>query len=305
MHNSKEQEEMFNRKEWISVFVRIDFRGWSIIDIQRQKEKKYDISTSRISNFPSDFMDDDGQFNHWQYCICLIKKILDLSYTDFSKFLKYQSASMEVPLDWLDDLDDLLRFNKSFELMKPYRNRFKLFREAIHDECVLLSTSRPEESIDLSSVTDSVNELKVIFYLERLVERMDKRDDYRAQISFCKESRAKYLQVENANENAVFVRVVDKMLDCRETVVSKEVKMKVWEGTAKALARYHVYNNMIRDAEGRFIVDPCIATEARRICERYCKVNGGFFKFTTIQTEIGKVVRKIKSSIDTGNQNRK
>ena len=57
--------------------------------------------------------------------------------------------------------------------------------------------------------------------------------------------------------------------------------MKVWKGTAKALARHHVYNNMLRDAKGRFIVPPCNATEARRICERYCKVKGGLFKFTT------------------------
>ena len=262
----------------------------------------YDISTNGIPNFSSDFIKADGQFNYWQYCICLIKKILDLSHTDFPKFLKYQSASMKASQDWLHDLDDLLRFNKNFELMKPYRNRFKLFREAIHDECVLLSTTGPEESIDLSSVTDSVKELKVICYLERLLEGMDKVDDYREQISFCKESRAKYLRVENANENAVFVRVIDKMLDCQETVVSKEVKVKVWKGTAKALARYHVYNNMLRDAEGRFIVPPCNATEARRICERYSKVKGGSFKFTTIQSEVGKVVREIKSNIDTGNE---
>ena len=93
MDNSKEWEEMFNRKEWLFVFVRIDFRDWLIVNIQNQKEKIYDISTSGISNFSSDFMKTDGQFNHWQYCICLIKKILDLSYTDFPKFLKYQSAS--------------------------------------------------------------------------------------------------------------------------------------------------------------------------------------------------------------------
>ena len=52
-------------KEWLFVFVWIDFKEWSIVDIQNQKDKLYDISTNGIPNFSSDFIRADGQVNYW------------------------------------------------------------------------------------------------------------------------------------------------------------------------------------------------------------------------------------------------
>ena len=297
---SKEWEELFTRKEWILEFIWINFSSYLIVDIRDGKDKPYDISTRGVSSFTPDFLKDDGQFDNRQYCICLIKTVLELSYTDFPKFLKHQSGLMQSPLHWLCDFDDLLRLNEDFSLMKPSMKRFDLMMEAISDECVLISTARPEKVIDPSSALDSVEEPQVMYhYANKLLKGMEETDNYKNHISICKKHRATYLrEVENANESSVFVRLVDKLLDVRKEVVSKTRAAEVWKGTGKGVVEHHVLNNMPRDVEGRFIGSPCYATEARYICDRYVNKNGKRFKFETMQTEIGKVIRGIRSEID-------
>jgi len=183
---SKEWEELFTRKEWILEFIWINFSSYLIVDIRDGKDKPYDISTRGVS-------------------------------------LKHQSGLMQSPLHWLCDFDDLLRLNEDFSLMKPSMKRFDLMMEAISDECVLISTARPEKVIDPSSALDSVEEPQVMYhYANKLLKGMEETDNYKNHISICKKHRATYLrEVENANESSVFVRLVDKLLDVRKEVVSK------------------------------------------------------------------------------------
>jgi len=300
MLNSKEWEALFTRKEWILEFIWINFRSYFIVDIRDGKDKPYDISSRGVSSFAPDFLKDDGRFDNRQYCICLIKTVLELSYTDFPKFLKYQSGLMQSPLHWLCDFDDLLRLNEDFSLMKPSMKRFDLMMKAISDECVLISTTESEQTIDPPSATDFVEEPQVMYHcVNKLMKGMEETDNYKKHISICKKHRATYLrEVENASESSVFVRLVDKLLDVRIEIVSRTREAEVWKGTGKALVDHHVLNNMPRDETGRFIGPPCYATEARYICDRYVNIKGRRFKFETIQTEVGKVIRGIKSEID-------
>ena len=304
MLNSKEWEELFTRKEWILEFIWINFSSYLIVDIRDGKGKPYDVSTRGVSSFAPDFLKDDGRFDNRQYCICLYKTVLELSYNDFPKFLKHQSGLMQSPLHWLCDFDDLLSLNKDFSLMKPSMKRFDLMLEAISDECVLISTAGPEQTIDPSFAPDSVEEPQVMYrYVKKVLKKMEKTDNYKEQISICRKERKTYLgEVENANESSVFVRLIDKLLDVRKEIVSKTRKAEVWKGNGKALVKYHVLNNMPRDEKGRFIGSTCHATEARYLCDRYLNNKGKRFKFKTMQTEIGKVVRDIKSEIDAEDQ---
>lgn len=271
---SKEWEEMFTRKEWRFEFLWIDFKFHLIVDIRDGEDELYDISTRGVSSFTPDFLKEDGQFDNRQYCICLIKTVFELSSSDFPKFLKHQSKFMESPLDWLKDFNKLLRLNKKFSLMKPYRKRFELMRETISEEIVFNLPTAGKQTTDPS--IDLVEEPEEMYYidedrhyLDKVMEEMEKTDDYRTHISICKKARATYLRkVENASESSDFIRAVDKFLDPREELVSKTPKKEVWKGTGKALAAHHVLNNVPRDNKGRFIVPPCHATEARRIGDR-------------------------------------
>ena len=304
MLNSKEWEELFTRKEWILEFIWINFSSYWIVDIRDGKDKPYDISTRGVSSFAPDFLKDDGQFDNRQYCICLYKTVLELSYNNFPDFLQHQFGSMESPLNWLRDFDELLKINEDFSLMKPSMKRFELMRKAISDECIFISFTGPEQTTDLSMDLYSVEEpAEVYHYVNKLLKGIEETDNYKKQISICKKYRATYLrEVDNASESSVFIRIVDKLLDPRKEIVSKTREAEVWKGNGKALIEYHVLNNMPRDEEGRFIGSPCYATEARYICDRYLNNKGRRFKFETIQTGIGRFVRDFKSRIDAEDQ---
>ncbi len=298
MLNSKEWEEMFTRKEWRFEFLWIDFKFLLIVDIRDGEDELYDISTRGVSSFTPDFLKEDGQFDNRQYCICLIKTVFELSFTDFPKFLKYQSTFMESPIDWLYDFHELLRINENFSLLKPFMKRFELMREIISEECISISTKERNQNTDRS--LDLVKEPEGVYHIVKVLDEMDETSDYKVHISCCKKARATYFRkVENANESSFFVRVVDRFIDAREEVVSKTPDRVVWDGTAKALAKHHISENVPRDNRGKFIVPPCHATEARRIGDLYTDSEGNPFKFETLQKEIGRVVREIKSMYDS------
>lgn len=300
---SKEWEEMFTPKEWLFAFIWMNFRNPVIVNIRNQEVGMYDISTKDISSFTPDFRMVDGKFDYRQYCICLIKKSLELSHTDFRAFLKYQCDLMEDPFEWLCNFDKVLEFNENFELLKPCMNRLKLLRIAIEEECARIVTARSEKTTDFYSDLDLVKEPKEMYHIKKLLTKMEALDDYRAQISICKELRATYLrEVEGADKESVFVRLIDQLLDAREEIVSKSPLPVIWHGSAKALARHHVLNNMIRGKSGKFIKSRNKGIEARWVCDRYRDINGGLFNAETIQTGIGKVVREIGYEIDPKNQ---
>jgi len=285
---------MFTRKEWLFAFIWMNFIKPVIVDIRSQEDNLYDISTKDISSFAPDFRLSDGQFDHRQYCICLIKKSLELSHTDFRAFLKYQCDLMEDPLNWLFNFGELLRFNKNFELMNPASNRIEWLRNVIGEERIKLSTANSEKATDFYSDLNVVKKPKEMYHIKKLLTKMEALDDYRAQISICKELRATYLrEVEGADKESVFVRLIDQLLYAREEIVSKSPLPVIWHGSAKALARHHVLNNMIRGKSGKFIKSRNKGIEARWVCDRYRDINGGLFDAATIQTGIGNVVREI------------
>ena len=296
MPNSKEWEAMFTRKEWLWEFNWLNFREYSIVDIRYGEDELYDVSTRKVSAFAPDFLKEDGQFDYRQYCICLIKTVLELSFTDIPEFLKYQSARMESPIHWLCKFEKLLELNKNFSLMKSSADRFELIREAINDECFFIATGDSESSVDLPFAPDAVHEPLQMYYLEKVVSAIEETNDYSEHISICKNARDEYFyKVANASKTDLFFRAVEKWLDVREALVSKTREKEVWLGTAKALARYHVLENMPRDGKGRFVIRPDYAREARIVCERFISIKGTPFRFETIQKEIGKIVRSYKS----------
>ncbi len=290
---SKEWEEMFTRKEWRFEFLWIDFKFHFIVDIRDGEDKLYDVSTRGVSSFTPDFLKEDGQFDNRQYCVCLIKTVFELSFTDFPKFLRYQSAAMESPIDWLWDFDELLMINEHFSLIQPFKQRFEWMRRIISEECILISDKLPVKDYDLLYDAVVVNEPQDVYYLDKMAKKLEETDNYKVHISKLKEYRSAYLKkVKNPSESSLFIRLVDKSIETREEIVKKTPNRNIWKGTAKSLAEYHVLNNISRDNRGRFIVRPRPAIEARLICERYMNAKGNDFSFTTIQKAVGKVIRK-------------
>ena len=286
---------MFAVEDWEAGFLWVENKEHPIVDIRYKKPGKFDVSIIHYPDYPPDFLK-DGVFDHRQYCICLLRMTGELSRDGLEKLLERQCKLMKDPVEWLFKFGELLEIVDDYKPVLAYKTRFKWLEKFISEEIISRSSAGAEEYARQSSGSDAVEEPEVMYLLEKVLDAVDKTNSYREQISVCNKFRALYLRkVGSIGDSSLFVRAVDKILDARKVIVSKEQKKTVWEGTAKALVHHHVWNNIPRDNMGRFIVNPCHATEARRICDLYLNDKRKHFKFTTIQTAVGKEVREIKS----------
>lgn len=97
---------------FIEQFKWINFEEHPIVDLSKDQARLFDIITNRGVGFSSDFQKSD-QFNHEQYCVCLIEKLFMLSPKMLPAFFDYQLQRLLKPAEWMHSLRLLLQLNEA------------------------------------------------------------------------------------------------------------------------------------------------------------------------------------------------
>ncbi len=275
---------MFAINDWEAGFLWVEYKEHPFIDIREQEPGLFDVSTKAYPHYAPDFRKGNA-FDHKQYCICLLRIVLELSKDGMERFLKYQCSLMEDPLGWLYKFDELLEIADKFKPTESNKIRFKILKTLIGELSVEMAgfAAEPRMGYRLANA----NELKEEFELIRLLDTLEASPAYKDQISILKQLRIDYFKErKNAGKEDSFVRFVDMVLILLKKVVKvskKKEKLKKFRGTGKQLVRFYSRMRKLKDKKGAFVTNMSITKEARWISDNYCDKDGKLYPESTIR----------------------
>ncbi len=135
--------------------------------------------------------------------------------------------------------------------------------------------------------------IKGKYTMERLLEVIEKTDSFIEQIPILEALRAEYFgEVDNAKKEDTFIKLLDKMVDCRKEITNEKPQLIPFFGSTIKLADLYVRYFLKKNKESK-VDDFNQTTEAERGCSIFCDKNGQPYNPETLRTNIGRSLRAI------------
>ena len=290
---------MFNKKS--NRFLFVEFKEHPIVDFQKHKGNLFDVSTDGFNDFPSDFMDGTC-FNHEQYCICLLDIAFALSLRHLSDFLKYQCKQMRIPFLWLIQFETLLRQNREFGLIDYTQKSMDLLVRLLKEKQDLLhGLIRNEDNKSASELLAPLS-TNVKFNIIRVKEELEAVDGFEAKELLLIRRKKDYLQEQEHNADADFIKSVDLELDFindhRGQEGNLDFKPYVFKGPPLQLVYFVIQLMGKRRENGDLYFDGSRSHLAKIICLVFREEDGSFYQENTIRTYINNYFNGGKRWID-------
>jgi hypothetical protein len=272
---------MSEKKDSVDGFVWVKFQEHPIIDFKKRPAKLFDVTSEGHTDFSSDFII-HGNFDHGQYCMCLIETAFGLPDNQLSSFLDYQCAQLKIPDGWLIHFEIILYCNQG--LIKSFQKKVDLLIRLLEDKRGLHSGyGRQKQLIFQFGIPKEKDErfdiIKVKEELEIIADPKDKE-------IFLHRCKADYLQEVEDNEEAKFIRCICREFNFLEIYATlekakievdkgaEEAKKITFKGTPTQLADLIGQFKEIRDMEGDLVFDGSTMDYVRFICNTFCKSDG-------------------------------
>jgi hypothetical protein len=207
----------------------VKFSEHPIVDIAQLEPSKYDISSSGLQSQSSFILNGDFLIN--AYCEAILTKVLELCKSEILDFLEYQCFKLTNPLEWLDNLENLIDINSGFFNDECKRSKLnKLEMNVLVCRANLKHTPKPikkqlvnwEEIIPFEKLNKfDINIVK--FDLTQLNTFYEKK-------AYLVELKADFLQSENicsVSANKSFGTLIDIELEKLEALNQIPVEAKV------------------------------------------------------------------------------
>jgi hypothetical protein len=273
------------KKGFVNEFVWVKFHEHPIVDYRKQSAEIFDVTSEGYSNFPSDFIT-DGDFDHGQYCICLMETAFGLQADQLSSFLDHQCALLKVPYRWLIQFDTLLNNNCNHTIIKPFHGKLNFLIQLLEDKRNHHAGYVRERQLIFKSVIHNENDER--FDIVKIKEEVSAKSTFNAKKFFLLRRRTDYLQEVEKDENAPFVKSIDMELNFLEATLElqdggNEYKKIVFKGTPSQLADLIWQIKGIRNKEEDLIFEGSTSSYARFISSSFCQSDGSPFMEDSIR----------------------
>lgn len=129
------------------------------------------------------------------YCQALLEKILTLTYSDYIHFLKHQTAQVQSPIIWLDELEQFLCWNEELFIEKRMLHRYDKIHHCIEIKREVIK-NRQSKIVKVSPAKRYINaeseERYFSFY--EIKKELDLLQDDNQKILFLTKEKHEYRQ---------------------------------------------------------------------------------------------------------------
>jgi hypothetical protein len=285
------------KKGFVNEFVWVTFHEHPIVDYRRAPAKLFDVTSEGHGDFPSDFIC-NGEFDHRQYCMCLIETAFSLQVDLLASFLDYQCGQLKNSYRWLIQFDTLLNNNCNHTIIKPFQQKLNLLIQLLEDKRNQYAGYVQERQLIFKTAIVQGGDPK--FDIVKVKEELGTKVSIKARKFLLLRRRMDYLQEVENNEEASFVKCVDMELLFLETTVDfqeqeigvvgkeKEVNKIVFRGTSTELAKWIGGIKWSRNEAGELLFDESTSTYARLAHALFCKSDGQDFNEDSIRKYLTK-----------------
>ena len=284
------------KRDSVNRFVVVRFDEHIFVDFRKQAVKVFDVTSQGNRNFSSDFLTSDGDFDHEQYCKCLIESAFGLPEDQLSSFLDYQCAQLKLPDHWLLLFETLLDCNK--ELVMTFEEmllrKLNLLTQLLKEKRVL--HSRPVgRKVFLFFNSDSSKREEERFKIVKVKKELEAISTHREKLIYLNRCSVDYLQEVEDDENAAFIKSINREIEYLifllelgkgNLEVSKkdtERKKITFAKTPTQLANLIGQMREIQEENEDLIFDGSTMDFTRLICNNFCKSDGSLFMENSIR----------------------
>ncbi len=275
------------KKRFGNDFVVVEFHEHPIVDHSKQAVRLFDVSAKGYADFAPDFMM-DGEFNHRQYCLCLLGIAFGLERRHFSSFLDYQCARVSEPYLWLIRFDCLLNNNSDHVFFEAHRSTLDRLIQLVEDKINMHSSyvtqHRPVAFnwMDMSSEED--NRFDIVAIKEELKSKLT----LSAKKHFLLRRRTDFLQEVSYDVEASFIQQIDLEMSFLESTgdsidAQSRHKRILFHGTPSQLSDLIFQLKTLKGKDGSLLFDGGTVTYARLICDYFCQSNGELYNESSIR----------------------
>ncbi len=175
----------------------VEFREHQVLDFAQVEPERFDI-TAKDLGISSSFIK-KGQFSIDAYCLALLYKVCTLCQSELSDFIDYQCSKLNLPLNWLNSLEQLIEENcERFESSKVKFRIHKLI-VCIHDKRNELNPkkSRIKSNLIDFDLLDNCDEQKVKFDFRLVKFDLERLATFEEKKAYLIELKAEYQQRES------------------------------------------------------------------------------------------------------------
>jgi len=202
-------------------FLFVEFKEHPVVDFLKTQRTPFDVSADETTDFPSDFTN-GNLFNHQQYCICLINTAFALSSDELSDFLDYQCKKVRIPWLWFSQFETLLRQNLENNLshypIKDVDFLVKTLKEKRIQYAGLVRYDKGKSIDKLLEPFPGTTKFDII----NVKEEMEAIEGFVAKRIFLGRRKKDYLQEQEHNAGADFIKSVDLELDFMNSLKDQE-----------------------------------------------------------------------------------
>jgi len=274
------------QKNNLNEFLMVEFKEHPVVDFLKNQATSFDVSAEGDTDYPADFMD-GHLFKHEQYCICLLKTAFALSCDELPDFLDYQCRKVRLPWLWLSQFETLLRRNLEYGLddysIKEVDGLVKILKKKRIQYFGLVRYDKDRSIDKLLSPFPGKTKFNII----NVRDEMESIEGFEAKGLFLERRKKEYLQEQEHNAEADFIKSVDLEIDFMNIQGDQNgdlnYKTYVFKGPPIQLAFYFARLVEERNEKDILLFDGAKTDLAKIICLVFRREDGSSFSENSIR----------------------